>query len=156
LTEELGYDINEVYFSGGPLGEKTIPDLDYSGNVHWKVKVDGYIPLEVRQKKEPEATKPLCIEFNGCAWHGCDKCFKRDDKTVGRKTMETRRHETEERQRAIENKGIEVKVIWEHDVTKMIKEDPVLKRTLEMIEDVSPIDPRDGFFGGKFFTQKSL
>ena len=42
-------------------------NVEYLGNPH-EVKLDAFIPLELRKTKEPLATKPLCIEVHGCAW----------------------------------------------------------------------------------------
>ena len=140
-----------------------MPDLDYCGKIHTKCKVDGFIPLDIRQQKEPNATKPLAIEFNGCAWHGCEKCFKNDDKKVGGRTIVHRRWETEQRQRAIENLGYDVEVIWGHELNKFMNDvgskeykkhnetRGELKRKFDMMEDISPIDPREAFFGCKNF-----
>lgn len=139
-----------------------MPELMYCGKLHSKVKVDGYIPLNIRKIKDPNASKDLVIEFNGCAWHGCSKCYKNEDKVVGNRTISNRKWETEERQRAIENlPNIEVKVIWEHDVMKMLYEEGSelykkhnstkgeLKRKFDLMHDISPINPREAFFGGK-------
>ena len=153
--------MKDVHFAGSPLGEKEMPLLMYCGKTHTKVKVDGYIPLHIRKTKEQDATKNLVIEFNGCAWHGCRECFKNDNHVVGNRTINVRRWETEERQMAIENEpDTEVKVIWEHDVMKMLYDENSdlylehnstkgeLKRKFDLMEDISPIDPRDAFFGG--------
>jgi len=170
--EKEGYDFKDIFFIDSPNCEKEMPELDFCGKKHKKCKVDGFIPLHIRQQKEPEATKPLVIEFNGCAWHGCEKCFKNDDQKVGNRTILHRRWETIERQRAIENLGYEVKVIWGHDVEKMLndrtsdvykehnKEDgelkhDLLKRKFDMMDDISPIDPRNAFFGGMIYDKFS-
>ena len=66
-----------------------------------KYVVDLYIPKEVRLDTDPffPPTHGKVVEFHGCRWHSCDKCnppSANEDMLCG-KTMELRRHESNER-----------------------------------------------------------
>lgn len=150
--EENGYDFNEIFYVDSPNHEFLWTDVEFNGKNYPKIRVDGYVPLEIRRKKEPEAEKPLAIEFHGCAWHGCEKCFH-DDHVICGKTTALRRFESELRVKAIENLGVEVKIFWEHDILRQLDEDIDMKIRFEKMIDLSPINPRDAFFGGKNFLK---
>lgn len=153
--------MNEVYYAGSLKGEKCIP-LNYGGKYHPNISVDLYIPLEVRKKVEPEATKPLIVEYNGCPWHGCPKCFRHTDSlSIGGVRMDKLYWETLDRAHALERLGNEVQVLWEHDLKKMLKDENSslyqihnkhakgeLKRRFDLMPDISGIIPRHAFFGG--------
>lgn len=148
-----------MYFSDSPNYEYTlydVPRIDEADRPYKELKIDGYIPLDIRKQKEPDATRPLAIEFHGCAWHGCEKCYE-DDRVIGGQTVMLRRHLSEARVKALEAQGIEVRVVMEHEVSEDLKYNPELKAEFEKMIDLSPINPREAFFGGKIslFFQKN-
>ena len=69
------------------------------------------------------------------------------------KTIQMRQYESEERIKAIERQGIEVKVIWEHQIREMLVKDKDLRVKFQRMIDLSPIDPRDAYYGGKIISK---
>ena len=106
-----------------------------------KVKVDGYDPI----------TKTV-HEFHGCEFHGCKRCkpngrhkntFHHPDRTVEELYRATLR-KTDLLQAA----GYTVIEIWECDFRKAVNNND-LKELLKTMTWVSPLDPRDAFYGGR-------
>lgn len=62
-------------------------------------------------------------EFNGCYWHGCEKCFPNDrERFVNGKKMIHLYKNTIDRRNALVSAGFEVCMIWEHDYDKIARE----------------------------------
>ena len=80
--------------------------------------------------------------------HGCRTCYVEDDVFMN-KTIQMRQFESEERIKAIESKGIEVQIVWEHEIREQVSKDKELRLKFQHMIDYSPIDPRDGYYGGK-------
>ena len=107
-----------------------------------RVKVDGYDLL----------TKTV-FEFQGCEYHGCKKC-----KPNGRhvKTFHHPDRKVEELYQATQRKtellkqaGYNVVEKWECDFRKELKQNEALQENIEKTSWVSPLNPRDGFYGGR-------
>ena len=107
-----------------------------------RVKVDGYDP----------PTKTV-FEFQGCEYHGCKKCkpngrhvktFHHPDRTVEEIYQATQR-KTE----LLKQAGYNVVEKWECDFRKELKQNEALQENIEKMSWVSPLNPRDGFYGGR-------
>ena len=107
-----------------------------------QVFVDGF--------HEPTNT---VYEFLGCNFHGCLKChphrrhikrYCHPDRTV-EEVYEATLKKIDQLQAA----GFNVKVKWECDYVKERKEDPQLKQFVDNFELITPLEPRDAFFGGR-------
>ena len=107
-----------------------------------EVFVDGYHP--------PTNT---VFEFMGCNFHGCLKCHPHH-RTIKRychpdRTVEEVYEATLKKIEDLKASGYQVVVKWECDYRKERKEVPDLKRFVESFELVTPLEPRDAFFGGR-------
>uniref|UniRef100_A0A915DPC1 DNA-directed DNA polymerase n=1 Tax=Ditylenchus dipsaci TaxID=166011 RepID=A0A915DPC1_9BILA len=88
-------------------------------------------------------------EFNGCHYHGCPKCYKRGDKQQANfKSAEENLAITEKRLADLRT-SIEVETIWECELHAMLKADPDMAKWFKNHEEKGPINPHDGFFGGR-------
>ena len=98
-------------------------------------------------------TRDLCIEFNGCAWHGHHCLYSNaphEELCPNGRTAQKNRELFERRKRLIEQQGLEVKVFWECDVRRMLEGDVEMRIYFDSIRDTSNfIFPRDAFFGGR-------
>ena len=96
-------------------------------------KVDGYIETE---------TERTVLEFHGCFWHGCPICFSRSTvNPVSQLTMAKKQY--------IESEGYSYKCIWECQFKSELKNNVIRKRFVENLELVTPLAPRDTFYGGR-------
>lgn len=93
--------------------------------------------------------KRLGIEFNGCAFHGCPKCFDANDIMPGGKTAAKLRERDAKRLEEIRKMGIQVHVYWECQVDEWLERDPEMKKCFDNYMDEGPIDLNKCFFGGR-------
>ena len=110
-----------------------------------KYFVDGY----------HEASKTV-YQFHGCHWHGCTKCFQPETEHPERgKSMQQLYEETKSMTKKIRKLGFQVVEMWEHDWNKL-KRDKEVKKYIEHVDShaVTPLDPRDAFFGGRTDARK--
>ena len=110
-----------------------------------KYYVDGY----------HEASKTV-YQFHGCHWHGCPHCFQPETEHPEKgKTMSHLYQETQAVTKNIRKLGFKVIEIWEHDWNHKRKQKDV-KECIEEVDtdSVKPLDPRDGFFGGRTDARK--
>ena len=107
-----------------------------------EVFVDGYHPLT-----------NTVYEFMGCNFHGCLKCHphRRTIKCYCHpdRTVEEVYEATLKKVEDLKASGYRVIVKWECDYQKERKEDPDLQRFINTFELVTPLEPRDAFFGGR-------
>ena len=107
-----------------------------------RVKVDGYDPL----------TKTV-FEFQGCEYHGCRKCKpnNRHTKTFHHpdRTVEEIFQVTQRKTELLKQAGYIVVEKWECDFRKEMKQNETLQEQIEKMLWVSPLEPRDGFYGGR-------
>ena len=92
-------------------------------------------------------------EFHGCLWHGCLSCYphmrnKRHSIMPDRSPNEARRATFEKTDR-LREKGYVVEEMWECKWRKLVQEDATVKRFVEQLERVDPLEPREAFFGGR-------
>jgi hypothetical protein len=66
--------------------------------------------------------KNIVFEYHGCMWHGCNKCFNKDDNHPFKDmTHEESYEKTIERENNIKSLGFELVTIWSHDWKNMKK-----------------------------------
>ena len=104
-------------------------------------KVDGY--YETSNEK-------VVLEFHGDYWHGNPKCYAANtmNKVAGI-TMGDLYQRTIEKRKFIESLGFTYVEMWETDFDKEVKNDAEMKSFVDQLELVSPLQPRDAFFGGR-------
>ena len=136
-----------LYLEDLKLGGNRIKHTRNGGEQVLKIKggrvtVDGYDPI----------TKTV-FEFHGCEYHGCKKCkpnarhmktFHHPDRTV-----EELFQVTERKTELLKQAGYNVMEQWECDFRKELKQNETLQEKIEKMSWVSPLNPREGFFGGR-------
>ena len=119
-------------------GEYQIPGTNYH--------VDGFCP-----------ETHTVYEFLGDYWHGCPIHFKnraeRHYRLADRSFHEVYK-ETQERLKKIRDLGYTVEPIWECEWYQMKEDDPELKAQADALQFIEPLNPRDGFSGGRTETFK--
>ena len=96
-------------------------------------------------------------EFQGCYHHGCKTCFPNRAQRHPyhqNKTMWEVRAATQERIDHLREVGYNVIEKWECEWKRDIKTNPRLQEFLKDLELVSPLNPRDAFFGGRTVAVK--
>lgn len=132
------YYAGELRYSGKEAGEKVIR----VGRK--KYRVDGY--------HEPSKS---VLEFFGCAFHGCPRCFDNDYVSVFTgKTARVMQLETSARLADLQSEGFECVVIWECDWKALKNSDQEVRRQLEEIREELAfnkpfMNPRDALYGGR-------
>ena len=96
-------------------------------------------------------------QFHGCHWHGCPKCFQPETEHPEKgKTMLQLHEETKQVTSKIKNLGYKVIEIWEHEWNQMKKHNKDVKVCIAEVdtESITPLNPRDAFFGGRTDARK--
>ena len=91
-------------------------------------------------------------EFHGCLWHGCRQCFPRQAQTSNSnpdRTFAELREATTVKEDKIIAAGCSLVVMWECEWDRQVKTDPALQAYLTDLHLVTPLEPRDAFFGGR-------
>ena len=93
------------------------------------------------------------LEFHGCPYHGCPRCYPRDRDAhcVGGKSMMGRYRDTIMRSEALRGAGHLVHEMWSCDFTRRLAADAEARRVTEEEEHVprDPMDVRDAYYGGR-------
>ncbi|KAH7696057.1 hypothetical protein AAVH_36875, partial [Aphelenchoides avenae] len=129
--------------------------------------VDGFIPAAERRKPDfkrcnllecpycndehPEfLTKDVVIEYLGCAWHGCEKCFPNETTLANGRKSDVEIQRTHDRLSKIE-RILDCKLLYfqECTVDLEMKYNESMRTFNEQCHDTGPLNPRDGFFGGR-------
>ncbi|CAO4385894.1 unnamed protein product [Caenorhabditis nigoni] len=106
-----------------------------------KHRVDGFIaPCE----KYPEG---LVIEFQGCYWHA-HECTYSEESMIGEKSAKEIRKRDAERIAELEKKH-PVRVVWECEVLKTLKEDSEMSEFFENYEPVGILHCEKSLVGGR-------
>ena len=95
--------------------------------------------------------KKVLLEYAGCFWHGYSKCYSVDlENPQKHQTMGALEHLFLDKIRYLEGAGYKVEVIWSHEF-KDLKNDPLYQQHEDEIlkSTVSPLKPRDAFYGGR-------
>ncbi len=124
-----------------------VDDLVHAGNSSAGEKkvgryaVDGFSP-----------SRNTVYEFYGCWFHGCPECFP-DEKQLRnpdtRKLLKVSYQETKEREKFLVDSGYTVVTKWGCHWQKQKSEDPAVAEAVKSMDWVSPLNPRDAFFGGR-------
>lgn len=104
-------------------------------------KVDGY--YEQHGKK-------IVLEFHGCFWHGCPKCFSKTTiNPVTDTSMSELYAKAMEKRHFIEENGYTYACKWECDFKHDMENNAAMKQYIQSLDFVSPLEPRDAFYGGR-------
>ncbi len=89
--------------------------------------------------------------FQGCFWHGCPKCYTNRDIFVPGTglTMDDVYNRTLNRQSFVENQGITMRVKWECELKRELKENPEMMDYFDNIKLTEPMGGREAFHGNK-------
>ena len=126
-----------------PTARDRIRYADNGGEVHVAgFLVDGF----------DESTRTV-FEFNGCFFHGCVRCYPKKRFNVSRLRGHRNLFEcydfTQQKKQKLEAAGYHVITKWECDWERDTKTNQELRAFLEQHQVVSPLQPRDAFFGGR-------
>ena len=116
------------------FGEKTI--LWVQGKNTIKYKVDGYFV-------DPTTQEEHCLEYNGCWYHGCRRCFNtKRDKILQGSTFDKKYENTLLKEQRLRDMGFKVHSMWECDFKETWGKNPLEEKT-------TPLQVRDSYFGGR-------
>nr|CAD2205395.1 unnamed protein product [Meloidogyne enterolobii] len=117
------------------LGEAHVEDCGY--------RLDG-----LWQRSPP--LRPLAIEYMGCYYHGCPKCFPvRDQRLAAGRTAEELFERTQQRLWELEHQhGYQLHVVWGHEIKEKLSNNTQLRRKWFEIDCVRPMDPREDCLRG--------
>ena len=89
------------------------------------------------------------LEFNGCYYHGCPKCFTKDRKIIklGNKSLNQRYNETMFKKRMLQTLGYIVHSIWGCEFAEKLKTEWSNFQFSPHIKN--PLDIRDCYYGGR-------
>uniref|UniRef100_A0A914I773 DNA-directed DNA polymerase n=1 Tax=Globodera rostochiensis TaxID=31243 RepID=A0A914I773_GLORO len=90
------------------------------------------------------------IEFQGCVFHGCPRCYRPWTKGVDGELMEEKFQRSETKMARLRDicKNFSVEEVWECDVKAELKRNMEMKKFFESVLD-GPINPRDAYSGGR-------
>lgn len=124
-----------LHIGNSPTGEGQIANF----------RVDGY----------DEKSKTV-YEFNGCHFHGCQKCYhsnRYELHPVLKQTYETLYKKTQEKKYFLKKQGYKVETMWECDWNKKKKESSKISQFVKDNQfHLKPMNPFDSFMGGRVET----
>ncbi len=103
-----------------------------------RYRVDGY----------DESTNTV-FEYNGCYYHGCQKCMSPSSKNISGTTMSELFRQTEKRKTNLENMGFNYIEMWGCDWSEKKKTDQECQTILKSMTQKPPLDPRESLRGGR-------
>ena len=105
-------------------------------------KLDGYY--------ENESGEKIALEFQGCFWHGCPKCYPRQTlNQASNMTMADLHLRTLEKKHYIQQNGYKYVQKWQCHFKREIEDNSEMRQYVQSQELVSPLEPRYAFFGGR-------
>ena len=105
-------------------------------------KLDGYYETVDGQR--------VALEFHGCFWHGCPKCFSKTTvNPVSEQSMSDLYENTIEKKKFLESEGYTYECIWECEFKSELLGNSDMKQYIDSLESVTPLEPRDAFYGGR-------
>ena len=106
-------------------------------------RLDGYF--------QDDAGREHALEFQGCWFHGCEKCYPRDRSTlvINGKSMNIRLAETKKKEEFLVEAGYTVHKIWSCEWETMKKLNKSIRDHVKSLELSDPIQIRDAYFGGR-------
>uniref|UniRef100_A0A183CH55 DNA-directed DNA polymerase n=1 Tax=Globodera pallida TaxID=36090 RepID=A0A183CH55_GLOPA len=116
--------------------------VDTIAFAHYASRYDSHFVLAGAQKK--------IIEFQGCVFHGCPRCYRPWTKGVDGELMEEKFQRTEMKMARLRDicKNFTVEEVWECDVKAELKRNMEMKKFFDSVLD-GPINPRDAYSGGR-------
>lgn len=132
-------------------GEKSVQVPAYGDLPPTKLKLDGYYFDTLLQV-------PVALEFYGCHWHGCVKCFKDKEKRQKTlchgKSLKQRYAETMLREERLKSAGYAVRSIWACQFAQsLLRETNKTSDNMRRVKDIH-ISLRDCYFGGRTAATK--
>ena len=122
-----------------PSGEKKI-----MVGKHRTISVDGYYEYK---------GKAFVIEFHGCFYHSCPKCFSsnrdKDRHPFFGLTLNENYSLTIKRDQEIRDAGYQLTVVWECDFRLFLTRNKTISTELESLDVSERMNPRDALFGGR-------
>ena len=115
--------------------------------------VDGY--CEVKDEDENhENYKGIVLQFHGCYWHGCPRCFRSNRSILDSndESMDKKYEKTLFIGQAIKSFGYKLIEMWECAFDLEISRNNELKEFINNHSEIikqKPLNPRDAFFGGR-------
>jgi len=91
------------------------------------------------------------LEFNGCYFHGCPKCYPnlRSETMVGNKSLARRFQDTLAKESMLQKLGFCVESIWSCDFSQQLLFNRQWKKWAQEIQLESPLNLRDCYYGGR-------
>lgn len=87
-------------------------------------------------------------------FHGCPRCFPTGDRYVKKvpgsgRTFEDAYVRTMERKNFIKSQGYDFVELWECQLRGKLERDPEMAEFFRDTPVIAPLDPRQGFYGGR-------
>lgn len=102
-----------------------------------RFRVDGFI--------EDENT---ALDYHGCYFHGCQKCFRPEQRNFQGNLMADLFRRTSEKRKFMKAQGIEYIEMWSC-TWRIMREDPVVQEILSQYRPRRRLNPRDCLAGGR-------
>ena len=95
--------------------------------------------------------KRYALEFHGCVWHGCTKCYRvgRTRKIVHGRSMHELFAQTKLKERRLKELGFCVITMWECEFVKLKQSEEFQTFSQISCKPTSPLRLRDAYFGGR-------
>ena len=142
LRRKYGDEELQIRQARHPAGEKRVRCIlpNYRSVTY---KLDGEVQLEDGGR--------IALEFNGCHWHGCPKCYtnNREKTIVFGKSIAQRYREALVKAATLREAGFDVIVKWSCEFEEEKKSNPEMLELLSSCDFSSPINVRDCYFGGR-------
>jgi very-short-patch-repair endonuclease len=148
LINDIGFDPSQNYSNKQMLWLKYISEKENLNirhcfnNKEFKIgnySIDGYC--------EQNNT---VYEFQGCWFHGCQKCFRdKSYNSIKKTSMSKLFKSTEQRTEFIKSKGFNFVEIWEHNFDNLVKSNSDVKEYVKNNQLKNSLRPRDALFGGR-------
>lgn len=125
-----------------PGGEKEVI-YGLKGAKLLKYRLDGYF-------KDSEG-REHALEFYGCWFHGCPRCYPRDrcDLLIMNKSMTRRHADTLRRADMLRKLGYELHEMWSCDFHQLCVNMPEVSSFIRGLEISDSIDVRQAYYGGR-------
>ena len=142
LRRENGGEPVEMRQARHPKGEKRVrcPISDSKAVTY---KLDGEVTLKCGKK--------IALEFNGCHWHGCPRCYtsNRERTIVFGKSIDQRYRESLIKVDKLKGMGYKVIVMWSCEYEEEIEGNADMRQFISSLDFSQPIDVRHCYFGGR-------
>lgn len=94
---------------------------------------------------------PHAVEFYGCWWHGCPRCYPRDRNklVINNRNMSQRYLDTTLKETTLKQLGYTLHTKWACAFEMDVKQSPHLQSLIAQLDIQDPINLRDCFYGGR-------